>query len=153
MSKVLIGLFLRAPYNYDADLVSKETGLFIDEKESVTQQSFRDECDINEIVRRFGLTGDLPQNVQMPISGDFRAITDFQSAMETVTKAQHEFMSLPASIRDRFANDPARLIGFLEDDANRDEAIKLGLVNKPPEKTRDVVAAVDELKAVLTPKA
>ena len=79
-----IGTFLRAPGNYDPDVVSNETGLACDPDEGVTQQSFKEECDINVIVERFGLTGQLPENLRMPVSGDFTGITDFQTAMQVV---------------------------------------------------------------------
>lgn len=153
-------VFFRTGYNYDVDAVSRETGLDcnVDPENgevlpSATQQQFKEECDINEIVRRFGLTGELPENVRVPQSGDFTGITDFQSAMNAVREAQENFMALPAEIRERFANDPQKLMDFVANDANRDEAIKLGIVSRPPEVTRDVVQAVDELKAVLQPKS
>lgn len=129
-------MFIRSPYNYDADAVSRETGLVCDPDEAVVQQSFAEECDINTIVRRFGLTGELPSNVAMPQSGDFTGVTDFQSAMNVVRAAQEAFMELPGDVRYRFANDPQRVLDFLADGANRDEAIKLGLVVKPPEVDR-----------------
>jgi phage internal scaffolding protein len=89
----------------------------------------------------------------MPLTGDFVDVPDFQTALNLVISAQDEFMKVPADVRARFNNDPGELMAFLEDDKNRDEAIKLGLVNAPPEKTRDVVQAVDELAAKLVPKA
>ena len=87
------------------------------------------------------------------MSGDFTGITDFQSAMEAVVRAQGAFNDLPANVRARFRNDPAEMLAFLEDGKNREEAVKLGLVSPPPEVTRDVVQAVDELAAKLTPKS
>lgn len=72
--------------------------------------------------------------------------------MQLMAQAQQNFMLLPAEIRERFNNDPGRLIAFLEDDRNKNEAIKLGIVNKPPEKTRDMMQAIDELREALTPQ-
>lgn len=144
---------LRAAFGYDGDAVSDENGLSCADDPGVAQQQFRDECDINEIVRRFGLTGSLPDDFKAPVSGDFTGVSDFQSAMNAVRSAQEAFMELPGAMRARFDNDPQKLISFLEDPSNRDEGLKLGLLAKPPEVTRDVVTAVDELKAVLTPKA
>lgn len=142
----------RTGFNYDVNAVSLETGLACPEEEGRTQQAFKEDADINVIVRRFGLTGQLPENVRVPVSGDFTGITDFQSAMQAVVAAQAAFNELPAEVRARFRNDPQELMAFMEDDANREEAIKLGLVNKAPEKTRDVVQAVDELAARIAPK-
>lgn len=130
---------VRSAYAYDADAVSLETGSAFDPDEGRTQQQFAEECDINTIVKRFGLTGQLPTNLAMPLSGDFAEATDFHSAMNLVAQAQAEFMQLPAEVRARFKNDPGAVVEFLDDPANRDEAIKLGLVAAPPEVPREDV--------------
>lgn len=145
-------MFVRNPYNYDAVVASDECGVDCSGDVPVTQQQFAEECDINTIVRRFGLTGELPENVRVPVSGDFTGVVDFQTAMQAVRRAEADFMELPGHIRARFENDPQRLMAFLENVKNRDEAISLGLVSKPAEVTRDVVKAVDELAAKLVPK-
>lgn len=123
----------RSGFNSDPDVASLASGLVCPADESQTQQQFAEECDINTLVRRFGLTGEMPLNPSMPMSGDFTGLTDFTSAMLMVRKAQEQFEELPAELRYRFANDPGRLIEFLDDPSNRAEAIKLGLVPKPPE--------------------
>lgn len=122
---------LRSGFGYDTMAASNEAGLKC-EDESRTIQSAAEECDINTIVRRFGLTGQLPENLNMPQSGDFQNVPDFHGAMQIVRQAEEEFARVPAHIRARFVNDPQRLMSFLEDESNRDEAVKLGLV-KPPE--------------------
>lgn len=139
--------FFRSAYNYDTDIVSRETGLACTEEEGMTQQQFRDECDINTIVERFGITGQLPDNPRMPVSGDFTGLSDFHSAMNAVRNAQEAFEEFPADIRAQFHNDPQKMMAFLENDKNREKALEMGLLPKPPEKTRDMVDAVDELKA------
>lgn len=116
--------------NYDNagfDKASDDTGLRCLDK-SLTQQNFAEEVDINTIVRRFNLTGQLPTNFQMPTYGDFTGISDYHTAMNIVAAADEQFLSLPAELRARFNNDPGQLIEFLENDKNRDEAVKLGLV-------------------------
>lgn len=139
------GLFLRAPGNYDVDKASNEAGLVCPPEEGVTQQQFAEEVDINTIVKRFGLTGDLPENVRVPVSGDFTGVVDFASAMLAVRAAEEDFLALPAELRYRFGNDPQRLMDFIADDANIDEARKLGLLKPVVPASRDVVKAVDEL--------
>lgn len=121
--------FIRTPYNYDKDKVSKETGYSSDEP-SLTVQSQKEESDINTIVRRFGLTGELPQTVNIPRYGDFQGITNYQDAMNAVIVAKGQFMELPASIRSRFNNDPQALLDFISDPQNTQEAIELGLLPK-----------------------
>lgn len=122
--------FLRTPYNYDVDKVSDETGLECPDP-SLAQQNFKDESDINYIVRQFGLTGELPNQTISPQYGDFTGVLDYHSAVNAVLAAQDEFMDLPAQMRARFDNDPAKLIDFLGKEENREEAIKLGLVVMP----------------------
>lgn len=124
-------VFVRSAYNYDMDAASAKSGTEAG-GDSMTQQEFKEESDINVLVRRFGLTGDWPQDLRMPQSGDFSEVTDFQDAMNAVVRAQEEFMKLPGEMRARFYNDPAKLIEFMEDPRNREEAVKLGLVNAPP---------------------
>lgn len=126
--------FFKSPYNFDVLEASKDSALVIPEDEEVlTQQQFREDCDINEIVRRFGLTGKLPEPWSAPTYGDFTGAVDFHTAQNLVLHAQAEFDRLPAELRERFGHDPQQLLAFLDDGSNRDEAIALGLVAKPPE--------------------
>lgn len=137
-------MFIRSSFNYDRDQVSNETGLqCLDESKAI--QSAEEESNINTIVRRFGISGELPNQVAMPVSGDFTNIPDFHTAMNLVRQAQEEFVRVPAEIRARFNNDPGRFMDFFDDPANYDEALKLGLVNVrlpvPPSGTPDGGAA------------
>ena len=137
--------FLRTPYNYDKDAASNESGLHCEDA-TLTQQHFKDECDINNILRQFNITGQLPEQTLSPRYGDFTGISDYQTALNQVIAAEDEFMRLPADLRARFENDPAQLIDFLEKSENKDEAIKLGLVNKP-ENLPQVVEDIQEKAA------
>lgn len=137
-------MFLRSSFNYDRDAASNESALeCLDE--SMAIQSAEEESNINTIVRRFGISGELPGGYAMPQSGDFTNIPDFHTAMNLVRKAQEEFVRVPAEIRARFNNDPGRFMEFFDDPANYDEALKLGLVNArppvPPSGTPDGGAA------------
>jgi phage internal scaffolding protein len=125
-------VFLRTPYNYDKDAASNESGLACEEP-SLTQQHFKDETDINNILRQFNITGMLPESTLSPRYGDFTGISDYQSALNAVIAAESEFDGLPAQIRARFNNNPEELINFLENDQNYDEAVKLGLVDQKTE--------------------
>lgn len=95
---------------------------------SLAQQQFKDEQDINVMLERFKVTGQMPQNVTLPSYGDFRGVNDYRSAMEAVRKADNAFMDLPADLRAKFDNDPQKFLEFVADEQNRDEAVKLGLV-------------------------
>ena len=127
---------VRGAFDYDVDKASAEAGLSCPESENMTQQQFAEECDINTIVKRFGLTGEVPVNYRPPLMEDFVEVTDYHSAMNAVIAAQAKFMQLPPELRSRFGNDPAMLIDFLNNDKNRDEALRLGILAPPKEADR-----------------
>jgi len=100
---------------------------------SLTQQSGADECDINKIVERAKRGAQLTVTDRTPQYGDFTQLpTDLRDCLNIVRKADEAFMSLDAHVRRRFDNDPSKMMDFLNDPANRDEAIELGLVAPPP---------------------
>lgn len=123
--------FFRTPYNYDTNAASNESGLACEDA-SLAQQHFKDECDINNILRQFNITGQLPNAPLSPRYGDFTGITDYKTALDWVIAVDDEFMALPADLRARFKNEPANLIEFLNNEANRQEAETLGLVESKP---------------------
>lgn len=121
--------FFRTPYNYDRELASDESGCRCDDP-SLAKQQFREETDINTIVERFGLTGELPENVRLPSYGDFSDVGDYHSALLAVRAAAEDFMALPAHVRSRFGNDPAAFVDFCSDEANTEEARRMGLLKE-----------------------
>lgn len=120
-------MFIRNPYNYDTNLASEESALYCEDP-SRTKQSFKEECDINTILKRFNITGQLPVCPLQPQYGDFSGVFDYQTALNAVIAAQDSFNALPATLRNRFANDPAAFVDFCSDESNREEMIRLGLV-------------------------
>lgn len=123
--------FVRDPYNYDRDKASELSGLLCLE-DSLTQQQFLEETDINTIVDRFGITGQLPENPQPPQYADFEGIFDFQAAQNAVIAADRAFMTFPAKVRNRFQNDPQQMLEFVSNKENRAEAEALGLLKPAP---------------------
>lgn len=105
--------------------------LYCDEP-SLTQQAHAGDCDINEIMRRSQNGSPLPVSSRVPQYGDFTSVPSPHEAFTFVARATEAFMTLDWKVRERFANDPAKMIAFLNDSSNRDEAIKLGLVEPPP---------------------
>lgn len=99
---------------------------------TLTKQSFKDECNINNIVAKYQRTGQVTHlNSVKPRYLDCVGVADYQHALDIVNAAGAEFDGLPAKLRARFANDPAKLIAFCDDPQNYDEAVKLGLVAAP----------------------
>lgn len=112
----------------------KESDGQVFEFPSMTQQHFRDECDINNIIARYEQTGVLTDPLQPARNfefGDYSAVQDYQDSLNFVIAAREMFDALPSKVRERFNYDPARLLQFLGDESNRDEAIRLGLVDPP----------------------
>lgn len=146
--------FVRSAHNYDMSSVSEETGLECRDP-SLTVQSERDEADINVLVKRFGITGVMPQNVRVPRYEDFEGVFDFQSAMNAARSAQESFNMMPADIRSRFGNDPQAFYEYCtaQEDGklkNLAEMRKMGLavpeevvVDSPPQRVVVVDGDVD----------
>nr|QJB20569.1 MAG: internal scaffolding protein [Microvirus sp.] len=98
--------------------------------ESLTLQSCKDECDINNILDRWQSTGILEHARQDDgFFGDFLDVHDYQSSLEAVRNADNMFNSLPSSVREFFDNNPAKLLEFVNDESNRDKAVELGLID------------------------
>lgn len=130
MSKISVP-FVRSAYNYDTMQASNEAGLLCEDP-SLAQQHSKDDCDINLMLERMarGVQVDLVPNT--PRFGDFSTTAnDYHTAMNTVIAAQEAFDGLPPKVRAKFENDPEKLLAFIGDDKNRDEAIELGLLNAP----------------------
>lgn len=120
--------FFRSPYNYDTAAASQEAAELVgDYGPSLTVAEHAIDADINVIMKRFGVTGKMPENVRLPQYGDFTQVGDYRSALEAVRSAQEAFMEIPADIRARFDNDPQNLLTFAADPANVPKLVELGL--------------------------
>lgn len=132
---------------YDSDAVSRETALeCLDE--SRTRQEFKEESDINTIIRLFGI-GENPFETGNWITDldIVDATSDYQSAMNILVAARERFFTLPAEIRGRFQNDPGLFVNFVSDTKkNGEEMVRLGLADKivapPPSDTDRIVDAI-----------
>lgn len=100
-------------------------------KKSMTKQSFKKECDVNVILKKYGQTGVIPHiNASPGVYADVSNVPDFATAHNMVVESQARFNTLSKEVRAKFRG-PLDLLAFLSDGKNRDEAIRLGLVNKP----------------------
>lgn len=91
----------------------------------LTQQHFKDECDINYLVRHIN---DIPR--PEPVYGDVSEYSDLQSAIDLVESGYERFNELPSQIRDDFGHDPAAFFRFANNPANYDYLVKNGLALK-----------------------
>lgn len=110
----------------------------VNKEASRTIQSERDKVDIHKILDKFARTG-VMGNVRsdQPVYGDFSSAVDYMESQTLLTRANNAFQSLDSSIRKRFHHDPVQMLQFLDDPANRDEAIKLGLIQASPASPQD----------------
>jgi phage internal scaffolding protein len=104
---------------------------------SMAQQNMKDKTDINLIMKKYQKTG-LIQHVAQGNAdyGDFSDVQSYDAALNQVMEAQEAFMTLSADLRARFGNSPGQMLAFLGDASNLEEAIELGLVEKPVENDR-----------------
>ena len=128
-----------------------------DPMNSRTIGSEKDSCDINLILETYKSTGKLPNTVanrsfmaRNPMYGDFSNATDYTTVRYALDEANRMFMELPAKVRKRFDNDPQKLVAFLSDEANRDEAEELGLIEKT---IKQIVPAVKPTEPARTEKS
>lgn len=135
----------RTMYNYDREEATKATALYCKDP-TRAQQQFKEESDINNIMKKFGVTGELPQLIRPVMPDEYEEVTDFQSAMNVIRRANEAFMQMPSGVRARFQNNPQIFTEFFANEANRDEAEKMGLLlpRKPKEPGKDPGQGVDK---------
>lgn len=98
-------------------------------KPSMTKQAPAEDADVNNILKKYAQTGVITHtNPKQALYGDFSNAKSYQEALNGVLDAQEQFDALPSQIRERFKNNPAELLSFLDNQDNRDEAIELGLI-------------------------
>lgn len=135
---------------YSDDLVNHTTGVVTKPVRRV-KQNFKDECDINKIVKSYSVTGQYTHIRANATQGAYRDLPDnmdFQEAIHTVEAGKAAFATLPSHVRDRFQNDPFNFLAFMADPTNQDEIIKLGLAAdlRPPTTATPPSSSTGDLK-------
>ncbi len=103
---------------------------------SMTKQSFKDECDINKIMDKFQRAGVINHYAaHAPTYGDASSV-DYLDALLVISQANEMFADLPSSVRKRFNNNPEEFLEFAQNPDNLEECRKMGLApplsdNKP----------------------
>lgn len=112
-----------------------KTYAFFTEGDSLTQQQFKEECDVNNILAKYKKTGMLNHvNKHQGNFGDFASVDDYQTSLHKLMIAQQSFNQLPSELRNKFDNDPGKLIEFISDEKNTEDCYKYGLKIKPTPK-------------------
>jgi phage internal scaffolding protein len=122
-SKVETTITFRTAYDPHKKYVFKTSG------ESLTQQHFKEECDVINIIKRHDRNG-IIEHVQRGQAryGDFSEVADYREALDLVRDAQQEFMSVPSDIRKKFDNDPGKFYEFVSNPDNKEELKKMGFI-------------------------
>lgn len=122
------------PVRFNNEIVNPITGEIF-HPPSMTKQEFKRQCDINNIIKEFSLTGQISHISAKAATGAFLDLPDsmdYQDHLHQVMRAGEAFAALPATIRNRFHGDPAEFLAFVQDPANAQELIDLGIRQRPP---------------------
>lgn len=98
---------------------------------TMTQQHFTDECDINQILAKFAVTGYL-DTIGPGVYADLGDAKDYRESVHLLMEADAMFAALPSNIRARFENDPAQYMDFVHNPDNLAEGIELGIFTSNP---------------------
>lgn len=92
-----------------------------------TKQEYKQESDVNFIIKRYQATGMFPQARGQALYQDVSQIPDYKACRDTVIEAQEHFNSLPAAVRSKFKNDPAEMLEWAKQIENREAANELNI--------------------------
>lgn len=121
------------------------------EGQGKTHQEFKEECDVNTIVRQWRRTAHCTHLNQMePFYGDFTNANDYLEAVQNVENANLAFLGLPADVRDLCGNSPAKFMSMAENEGDLAKLVEAGLTVKdgedpPPSKPAPKAAKEAEL--------
>lgn len=114
-------------------------------KDGRTKQSFAEESNINLIMKKYEKTGMLDHfNRFQGHYGSFIDAPDYHTSMNAIRAAGEMFMEIPATIRAKFDNDPAIFLAFVQDEANTEEMVKMGLAKAPPKEATPPKAKTED---------
>lgn len=116
---------------------------------SLTQQHHVAACDLNNVMKQFGVVKDIPVLAYPPeaFGHDDMELT-LHDAYFNVKNAETHFMSLPSDLRARFSNSYLSLWAFVNDPANAEECVKLGLLKRGDQGASPSQSALDGRQAV-----
>jgi len=95
-----------------------------------TQQHFKNETDINQIVSRAIATKNMAifTPTQRANYYDCTVYADYQQALDRIADVEDDFLSLPSSVRKQFGNDVDQYVAFMTNPNNIGKAVELGLL-------------------------
>lgn len=119
-----------------------------------TKQSFKDECDIQNILSRYHKTGMVSHLAAgVPRFVDVSEVGSYREAMERMLAAKDYFMKLPAKVRAEFNHDPAEYVELLSSEGAQERLEELAAelyprkAPKAPERAPEPVVTPPEPEA------
>lgn len=99
----------------------------VKKREIRTKQAFKDECDINQILKRAQREGSLSHVQKYPkaVYGEFDGEFDLLTATGKIARAEEIFRDLPSEIRSEFGNNALAFVKFAGDPANNSKLVEL----------------------------
>lgn len=122
---------LSPPFNWYSGRDTSRFALMFDGEEGMsrTSQEMADEVDVNNIMARYVKTGTVPVYMDRTmLDGDLHTMS-FHEMQNAIAEASSAFNALPAVVRARFDNDPAKFVEFASDKANLAEMKELGMLS------------------------
>lgn len=114
---------------------------------SRTQQQFKDEQNINNIVSRYKRTGVLSSGIngqpRVPLDMSAMSKSDFYEQQVLLANVKSQFNMLPADVRARFSNDVGLALEFMADES--EDAVRLSV--ELGMRSEEVLIPFDEARA------
>jgi hypothetical protein len=113
--------------------------------ESLTQQHFKEDSEINNIIAFHDKTG-IIKNVQQGVAqyGDFSEVNEYRENLDMIRAADENFMKLPSHIRRHFNNNAGEFFEFATNPENEETLIQMGLAEARPKEVGDSLANTAE---------
>lgn len=99
-------IFWKTPYNHSTEKESHRTGTTFRD-ESLTQQQFKDDADINVILDRFAKINEAPPVILPEHFVDLTQRSTYYDMESRVAEAKESFYMLPPKLRAKYQNDAA----------------------------------------------
>lgn len=136
---------IRGPYSKKARIKTPSGG------PSRTKQSFKKECDINNIMAKYQKTGLIDHYNSNKGEYGFATSADFRQCQETLLAAESQFAALPSKMRRKFDESPEQFLAFCEDPTNRSEMALMGLLNETATAEQAALAAASDSASAPVP--
>lgn len=128
---------------------NRKTAISFKDSPSMTEQCHKDECKIQNIMRKYKKTGVLNHVSQYQGTYmDMATAPDYTEAQNIIAEAKSMFETVPSHIRTQFNNDASQYLDFMQNPENRKEIEALGLdASHLPKAPVEPVTAKKETKA------